>query len=276
MSQSNRFDLSGRVALVTGAARGIGRAVALALAEQGADVVVHDLDEAGAALDVAQAIGRLGRRAWVMGQDLVQTDRLGDLARRAWAAADRIDILVNNAGTAYLEHFDEISPEHWRRVMAVNLDAPFFLSQAIARRMIEAKVRGRIINITSKNGLVAEAGLAHYNASKGGLELLTQSLAIELGAYGITVNAIAPGSIQTDIGAAFNLDPAFNDYRNEHIPLEHRLGRVEEIAAAAVFLASDAAAYMTGQHMVIDGGALCQQMPRLQFMRPSSARPAAT
>lgn len=272
MNPSGQFNLSGRRALVTGSARGIGKAIALALAEHGADVVVHDLDESGSLKALSEQIHRLGRRAWVMGQDLRQTDGLGDFARRAWALAGGIDILVNNAAVAYLEHFDDISLEHWRQIMAVNLDAPFFLSQAVAGLMIESKIRGRIINITSKNGLVAEAGLAHYNASKGGLELLTQSLAIELGAYGITVNAIAPGTIQTEIGNDFKIDTKFLDYCREHVPLENRLGTMQEIAGAAVFLASDAASYMTGQHLVIDGGVLCQQMPRLQFMPPSPNR----
>lgn len=274
MNPANRFDLTGRTALVTGAARGIGHGIALALAEHGADVIVHDLDENGTAKQVAEQIRGLGRRAWAMGQDLRQTDQLAQLAGRVWSTAGKIDILVNNAGMGHLEHFDEITLEHWRQVMSINLDAPFFLTQAIAPRMIESGIKGRIINITSKNSLVAEAGLASYNASKGGLELLTQSLAIELGRYNITVNAIAPGCIDTDIGKGFPLDQAFFDYRNDHIPLGHRLGKVQEIAGAAVFLASDASSYMTGQHLVIDGGMLCQQHPRMQFMPPSRHRPS--
>ncbi|MGQ9649611.1 MAG: SDR family NAD(P)-dependent oxidoreductase [Phycisphaerae bacterium] len=272
MSAKERFDLTGTIALVTGGSRGIGRGIAIGLAEHGADVaIVYRAAEAEAA-GAAGAIRKLGRRAWIYRQDLAEMDKLSSLADRVWNDCGRIDVLVNNAGMAYLERFEEITPEHWRRVLAVNLDAMFFLTQAIARRMIEAGIKGRIINLSSKNGFVAEAGLAHYNASKGGVELLTQSLAIELGPFGITVNTIAPGIIETEIGGEFELDPAFFDYYKEHIPLEHRFGSVEDCVGAAVFLASRAGAYMTGQHLIIDGGVLCQQVPRMQFMPASKLR----
>lgn len=120
----------------------------------------------------------------------------------------------------------------------------------------------------SKNGFVASSHLAHYNASKGGLELLTRSLAIELGAHGITCNNLDPGDVVTEILEEEEIDGAFWDYLKEHIPLEGRLAQADEIAYAAVFMASEAGAYMTGQSLVLDGGVLCQQMPRLQFMAP--------
>lgn len=170
---------------------------------------------------------------------------------------------------AYLERFNKITFEHWRKIMAVNLDAVFFLTQRIAEHMIAHAVKGRIINLSSKNGFVAEAGLAHYNASKGGLELLTQSLAIELGEHGITVNTIAPGVIETDIIGKFDLDfDKFMPYYREHIPLEGKWGSVEDCAGIAVMLAAPAGAYITGQHIVNDGGVLAQQLPRMQFMPP--------
>jgi NAD(P)-dependent dehydrogenase (short-subunit alcohol dehydrogenase family) len=272
LGAKERFDLTGKVALVTGGSRGIGRGIAIGLAEHGADVAIVYRSAQVEAESAAEAIRKLGRRAWVYQQDLAETDKLAALADRAWSDCGRIDILVNNAGMAYLERFEDVTPEHWRRVLAVNLDAAFFLTQRVAERMVSAGIKGRIINLSSKNGFVAEAGLAHYNASKGGIELLTQSLAIELGAFGITVNTIAPGIIETEISGEFELDPAFFQYYYEHIPLEHRFGQVEDCVGAAVFLASRAGAYMTGQHLIIDGGVLCEQVPRMQFMKASRLR----
>lgn len=268
MNAPQRFDLSGKVALVTGGSRGIGRAIALGLAQHGADVAVVYRSADKEAQSIQQEIQKLGRRCWLFQQDLAEIEKLHGLADTIWQAAGKVDILVNNAGMAYLERFNEITPEHWRRVMAVNLDSVFFLTQRVSERMIAAGVKGRIINLSSKNGLVAEAGLAHYNATKGALELLTQSLAIELGEHGITVNTIAPGIIVTEIAGEFHLDPGFVPYYKQHIPLDHRFGAVEECVGAAVFLASSAGSYMTGQHLVIDGGVLCEQVPRMQFMTP--------
>jgi len=269
MDAKSRFDLTGKTALVTGGSRGIGRGIAIALAQHGADVIIVYHSATAAAEKIAGEIRSLGRKAWIIQQDLAETNQLHALADKAWAAAGKIDVLVNNAGMAYLERFNEITPEHWRRVMAVNLDAVFFLTQRVAERMIAAKIKGRIINLSSKNGLVAEAGLAHYNATKGALELLTQSLAIELGEHGITVNTIAPGIIETEIGGEFEIDfEKFIPYYKEHIPLDHRFGNIEECAGAAVYFASSAGSYMTGQHMVIDGGVLAEQVPRMQFMPP--------
>ncbi len=267
MNAQQRFDLSGRVAVVTGGSRGIGRGLAVGLAQHGADVAIVYRSAKPEADSAADEIRALGRRVWTYQYDLAEHDGLADLAARMWRECGRIDILVNNAGIAYQEHYDEISAEHWRKIMAVNLDAVFYLTQAVAPKMVAEGVKGRIINLSSKNGFVAEAGLAHYNASKGGLELLTQSLAIELGAHGITVNTLSPGVIETEIIADFETPPEFIEYYREHIPLEHRFGSVEDCVGACVFLASDASAYMTGQTIIVDGGVLCQQLPRLQFMK---------
>jgi NAD(P)-dependent dehydrogenase (short-subunit alcohol dehydrogenase family) len=268
-SVASLFDLTGKIALVTGAAQGIGRGIAIALAEHGADVVLVDIAAPEKTAVVAQAINQLGRKAWVIQHDLADTHSLAKLASDAWAQAGKLDILVNNAGIAVLKHFHEIDIATWRRIMTVNVEAMFFLSQQVALKMIGAKIKGRIINLSSKNGSVAEAGLSVYNASKGAVELLTQSLATELGVHGITVNALAPGVVMTDIAQDFALDPAFFEFVREHVPLEHRFAQVREIAAGAVFLASPGASYMTGQHLVIDGGVLGQQMPRLPFMPPA-------
>ena len=269
MGVSERFDLRGRVGLVTGGSRGIGRGIALALAEHGADVAIVYRSAEREAKDVVQAAKGLGRRAWMFRYDLVEVDGLADLAAKTWEAAGKIDILVNNAGLGYLEHFNQITAETWSRTMKVNADAVFFLTQAIAERMIESQIKGRIINLSSANGLVAEAGLAHYNASKGALEMISRSFAIELGAHGITVNTICPGIIETEIGGEFDIDvEKFLSYFREHVPLEHRLGNIEDCVGATIMLASRAGAYITGQRIVIDGGVLCEQVPRLQFMPP--------
>lgn len=267
-----RFDLTGKVAIVTGGSRGIGRGLALGLAQHGADVALVFNSAADEAAAVAQEIRSYGRRAWTFKRDLAQTELLGALADEIWQETGPVDILINNAGIAYFEQFDEITLEHWRKTMAVNLDATFFLTQRVASRMIETGIKGRVINLSSKNGFVAEAGLAHYNASKGGVELLTQSLAVELGPYGITVNTIAPGIIETEIAGDIEIHPGFFPYYREHIPLEGRFGSVEDCVGAAVFLASRAGSYMTGQHLIVDGGVLCDQVPRLQFMKPVASR----
>ncbi len=267
MSASQRFDLTGRTALVTGGSRGIGRGIAIGLAEHGADVVVVYRSAEKQADEVKATIEAMGRRAWLFQYDLAGVDGLADFADKAWAAAGTIDVLVNNAGLGYLEAFNEITMETWQRTMKVNADAVFFLTQRIAEHMIAADIKGRVINLSSANGFVAEAGLAHYNASKGALELINKSLAIELGAHGITVNTICPGIIETEIGGDFDMDVEnFIRYFCQHVPLEHRLGNVEDCVGAVVFLASRAGAYITGQSIVIDGGVLCEQVPRLQFM----------
>ena len=269
MSSEKRFDLTGRTALVTGGSRGIGRGIAVALAEHGADVAIAYRSAEQEANEVADAIRALGRRAWMVRQDLARTEELPAFADRLWDDTGGIDILVNNAGMAYLEHFNQITVEHWRHTFSIHVEAPFFLTQRVAERMIANEIKGRVINLSSKNGFVAEAGLAHYNAAKGAVELMTQSLALELGPHGITVNTIAPGVIETDIIGEFEIDfEKFMPYYAEHIPLEGRWGTVEDCAGIAVFLASDAAAYITGQHIINDGGVLAQQLPRLQFMPP--------
>lgn len=263
-----RFDLSGKTALVTGASQGIGRGIAIALAEHGADIAIVDRAAEQETEKVAAHIRTLGRKAWVYRQDIAQSEQLAAVADRVWTDAGKIDILVNNAGMAYLERFNLITIEHWRRIFAVNVEGVFFLTQRIAERMIAAGIKGRIINVSSKNGFVAEAGLAHYNATKGAIELLTRTLAIELGQHGITANTIAPGCIQTEIGHDFAFDSkGFEPYCQEHIPLG-RLGTVEDCAGIVVFLASPAAAYINGQHIINDGGVLAEQMPRMQFMPP--------
>ncbi|MGW6457107.1 SDR family NAD(P)-dependent oxidoreductase [Streptomyces sp. NPDC055078] len=264
----DRFDLTGRTALVTGAARGLGRAFAIALADAGAELILTDLPGAPGLAETAELVRRPGRTVRVHEQDLSRTEELTGFADRVRADAGPLHILVNNAGVAALERFNEVTPESWSRVMRVNVDAVFFLTQRVAEHMIADSVPGRIINITSKNGLVAEAGLVHYNASKAAVDLLTQTLAVELAPHAITVNAIAPGMVETPIDGEFPFDrEAFEAAYRERIPLG-RYARPDECAGALLLLASDAGAYITGTRIVVDGGVLADQMPRTRFMPP--------
>ncbi|MGW0786597.1 SDR family NAD(P)-dependent oxidoreductase [Streptomyces sp. NPDC002913] len=265
---TDRFDLTGRTAVVTGAARGLGRSFAVGLAEAGADVVLVDLPGADGAEETAAAVEALGRRCWTYGQDLADIEALAGFADTVRAEAGPLHILVNNAGTAALERFNEITPASWSHIMRVNVDAVFFLSQRVAEHMTADGVTGRIITITSKNALVAEAGLAHYNASKAAAQLLTETLAVELAPHGITANTLAPGMVETPIDGEFPFDrEAFEAAYRERIPLG-RYARPDECVGALLLLASDAGAYLTGTRLVVDGGVLADQMPRMRFMPP--------
>ena len=265
---SQLFDLTGKTALVTGGSRGIGRGLAIGMARQGADIAIVYRSAMKEADEVTREIENCGRRAWSYRKDLARTEDLGELAEEIWRQTGKIDILVNNAGIAYSERFNEITSERWRKVMAVNVDAVFFLTRCIAERMIAFGIKGRIINISSANGFCAEAGHSHYNSSKGALESLTQTLAIELGEHGITANTVCPGIIETEIIGEIALTSEYLDYFKQHVPLEHRLGTVEECVGAVVLFASRAGSYITGQHIIIDGGVMCEQVPRLPYMPP--------
>ncbi|MFJ2499971.1 SDR family NAD(P)-dependent oxidoreductase [Streptomyces sp. NPDC087539] len=265
---TDRFDLTGRTAVVTGAARGLGRSFAVGLAEAGADLVLVDLPGAAGVAETAAAIEALGRGCRTYGQDLADIDALPGFVDTVRAEAGPLHILVNNAGTAALERFNEITPASWSHIMRVNVDAVFFLSQRIAEHMTADSVAGRIITITSKNALVAEAGLAHYNASKAAAQLLTETLAVELAPHGITANTLAPGMVETPIDGEFPFDrEAFESAYHERIPLG-RYAQPDECVGALLLLASDAGAYLTGARIVVDGGVLADQMPRMRFMPP--------
>ena len=245
------FDLTGRVALVTGGSRGLGRAISLALAGQGADVAVNYRGNADAAEEVAGQIRALGRQAIVIQGDT----SLGREACDAIVAAavdhfEKVDILVNNAGITRDNLMLRMDADDWGSVLDTNLSGPFWMTRAIARPMMKARY-GRIINMSSAAGRMGNAGQANYASAKAGLIGLTKSTARELASRGITCNALAPGLIETDLTA--DLPPAATEALKTMTPLGY-LGSVDDVAAAAVFLASDEARYVTGQVIGVDGG----------------------
>jgi len=244
------FDLSGKVAVVTGSSRGIGRAIAILLAKQGAKVVVNSAKTPEAAAAVVREIEQNGGEAMNVTADVsVQADA-ERLIKTAVDAYGRLGILVNNAGTTRDTLLMRMSEADWDAVMDLNLKGTFFCTKAAVRPMLRAK-SGRIINITSVSGLAGNAGQANYAASKAGLVGFTRSVARELASRSITCNAVAPGYVPTALTNV--LSDELKAKAIEVIPLG-RAGTAEEIAAAVVFLASDEAAYVTGHVLTVDGG----------------------
>ncbi|HET7685024.1 MAG TPA: 3-oxoacyl-[acyl-carrier-protein] reductase [Candidatus Limnocylindria bacterium] len=245
------FDLSGKTALVTGASRGLGRAIALAFARQGADVAINYRGNAEAAEAVAGEIRDLGRAAHlVQGDTSAGREACEAIVAAALEALGRVDILVNNAGITRDNLLMRMSADEWDAVIGTNLSGPFWMTRAIARPMVKAR-SGRIINMSSAAGRMGNAGQANYAAAKAGLIGLTKTTARELASRGITCNALAPGLIETDLTA--DLPAAANEALIGMTPLGY-IGSVEDVAAAAVFFASDEARYVTGQVLGIDGG----------------------
>lgn len=245
--------LEGKTALVTGGSRGIGRAICLALARDGAGVVVNYHANRRAADEVVKEIGDLGAEAIAVQGDVASE---GDVKRMMQAALDRfgaLHILVNNAGICPFHGFLDMPVELWDRVHAVNLRGTFLCSQAAARIMVELKIKGRIISISSISALVGGAEQTHYTPTKAGQESLMRSLAIVLGPYGITCNSVAPGTILTDINAEDLANPKKRSYMEGRITLG-RLGEPADIGGPVAFLASDEAAYVTGASLLVDGG----------------------
>ena len=242
--------LEGKKALVTGGSRGIGRAIALELARQGADVAVNYARNAEAATQVVAEIETLGRSAVVLPADVGDFDQAAALVAAAVNALGRLDILVNNAGITRDTLLLRMQEADWDEVLRVNLKGAFNTSKAAVRLMARQRA-GRIINVSSVSGLMGQVGQANYSASKAGLIGLTKSMAREFAARGITVNVVAPGLITTDMTAA--LDDGLREQMRALIPLG-RFGAAEEVAHVVAFLASDAAAYITGAVLPVDGG----------------------
>jgi len=251
MSQINLFDLSGKVALVTGASRGLGQYFGRALARAGADLVVTSRD-AAALKSFQTEIEALGRQALPLALDVRDHGSIQRMVAAAVAHYGKIDVLVNNAGCNVRKPALEISWDDWNLVLDTNLRGTFFVAQAVARQMIPRKT-GRIINIGSVTCVAGYAGLGPYGASRGGVKQLTMSLADDWGIHGITVNCLAPGWFKTQQNAKLYENQEWVDYLCDRIPLK-RPGQPPDLDGAVVFLASDASAYITGQTLLVDGG----------------------
>jgi 3-oxoacyl-[acyl-carrier protein] reductase len=241
--------LASQIAVVTGAGRGIGRAIALKFAQEGADVVVVSRTQENSD-KVAAEIRTMGRKAWALAVDVSDAAAVNAAAEKIMADCGKVDILINNAGVTRDGLLMRMSDTDWDTVLNTNLKGAFLVTKAFARSFIKQR-SGRIINISSVIGLIGNAGQCNYAASKAGLIGFTQSVARELASRGVTVNAIAPGFIETDMTAELNEQLRAEILKK--IPLGC-LGQAEDIAAAALYLASPSARYVTGQVLTVDGG----------------------
>jgi NAD(P)-dependent dehydrogenase (short-subunit alcohol dehydrogenase family) len=246
------WDLTGRLALVTGAGRGLGRAMALALAEHGADLALVARTEKELK-QTADSARKLGAKVCYAPFDLAEAERLPELLNNIRKEAGLVDILINNAGITRRAAATEMALEDWDAVMAVNVRAMFALSREVAKRLIAKERGGKIINIASLMSRVTRPGTAAYTASKGAVTQLTKALAVEWAAQGIQVNAIAPGYFKTELTEPLYRDRSFNQWVKTKTPMG-RWGEPEDLAGAAVFLASRASDFVTGQTLYIDGG----------------------
>ena len=263
--------LKGQVAMVTGSGQGIGKAIALAFAREGADIAVVDINP-----ETAQATGRevrdLGRRAVVKVADVSDPEAVKGAVTEVVGELGRLDVLVNNAGVEKRAAFLEITPADWRRQLDVNLSGAFYCTQAAAREMAERNY-GRIVNISSVAGLIGPIDLAAYGAAKAGVIGLTRAAALDLADYGITVNAIAPGPVETELMLGVWSAEALRE-RPQHGAIA-RFGTVDEIAHTALFLAAPESGFITGITVSVDGGAASSGAYMVEKYRRRKAAPLA-
>ncbi|MBV9852538.1 MAG: SDR family oxidoreductase [Armatimonadetes bacterium] len=249
--------LENKVAVITGSATGIGQAIAVAMAQAGAAVVVDYIGKPDAPKQTLQMIQDAGGKATAIDTDVSQPDQVNSLIQQTVQQFGRLDIFVNNAGIEFKHPFLEFPLDQFQKIVAVNLQGPFLCAQAAAKQMVAQGGGGRIINISSVHEDLPMPTNAPYCATKGGLRMLTRTIAVELAPHGITVNNIGPGAIYTPIDADIEANPQLEAQLMAEIPVG-RWGKPEEVAGLAVFLASDAAAYITGSTYFIDGGMLRQ------------------
>ena len=242
--------LDGKIAVVTGGSRGIGRGIALELAKRGATIVVNYNQNADAASEVVKLIEAGGGKAQAVKANVALMEEATELIKMTVDTFEKIDILVNNAGTTRDNLIMMMKEEDWDEVIDTNLKSAWNMCKQAVRRMMRARY-GRIINITSVSGIAGQAGQTNYSASKAGMIGLTKALAREIAERNVTVNAVAPGFVATDLTA--NLPKELTDQLNAAIPLK-RWGTIEDVAYAVAFLASDEASYITGQVLSVDGG----------------------
>ncbi|GAK57604.1 short-chain dehydrogenase/reductase SDR [Candidatus Vecturithrix granuli] len=247
----NLFDLTGKVAIVTGSSRGLGQYLARALAHAGADVVITSRTLESLTPFKAE-IEALGRKSLPLALDVRDYDSIQTMVAAAYDHYGKIDILVNNAGCNVRKPAVEVSWDEWNLVLDTNLRGSFFVAQAVAKKMIPRSY-GRVINIGSVTTMAGYAGITPYCASRGGVKQMTMSLADDWGPYGITVNCLAPGWFRTEQTKALYDNTAWVEYIIDRIPLK-RVGQPHDLDGAVVFLASDASAYITGQTLLVDGG----------------------
>jgi NAD(P)-dependent dehydrogenase (short-subunit alcohol dehydrogenase family) len=248
------FSLDGKVAVVTGASRGIGRAIALGLADAGADVAVAARTESDLE-SLVEEIRNRGRKAVAVPTDVLDRSALESLFDRTIDELGGLDVLVNNAGgTRFIAPITTLRPEGWDKVIDLNLNAVFHATQLAAQRMID-RGGGSIIQISSVAGVQGAEGLSFYSAAKAGVRLMTQAVARELASSGVRLNSIAPGWIATDLNANLWGDEGIRKAMEDTIPMG-RFGQAEEIVGPAVFLASDASSFVTGATLLVDGGQL--------------------
>jgi NAD(P)-dependent dehydrogenase (short-subunit alcohol dehydrogenase family) len=247
------FTLAGKIALVTGAARGIGRGIAEVFADAGADVAINDIDGGSAAQEAAESLRARGRRAVVITADVARREQVEPMFEQVWSTLGPIDILVNNAGIETIVPFLDLTDEQWTRLVDTNLRGAWLCSQVYCRRALAESRGGSIVNIGSIQAAKALPGRTHYAPTKLGLEALTRNMSAEMTPQGIRVNCIHPGLIDTDMTAWVMKDPALLPVVLAQISMG-RAGQPREIGMVAAFLASDAANYVTGQSIFVDGG----------------------